>query len=101
MPLPRAAPPCAVARAHAALRWPAKLGRARCAGRGRTGPRARVAMGCICVVHVGRADAVSVGHAPLCNWAKREFGPVTLDLVFLIFEYIQILADLKICVRFI
>jgi hypothetical protein len=52
-------------------------------------------------VHVGRANAMSVGHTPLCNWAEREFGPVTLDLVFLIFEYIQILANLKICVGFI
>jgi hypothetical protein len=47
------------------------------APRGRE-PCSRVAVGRVCAVHVGRADAVSVGHAPLCNWAEREFGPVTL-----------------------
>jgi hypothetical protein len=31
----------------------------------------------------------------------RGFGPVTLELVFLFFDYIQILANLKICVVFI
>jgi hypothetical protein len=60
-----------------------------------------VAVGRTHTVHVGQADAVSVGHAPLCNWAEREFGPVTLDLVFLISEYIQILVNLKFCVGFI
>jgi hypothetical protein len=57
------------------------------------GPCDRVAM--------GRARAVHVGQAPLCNWAEREFGPVALKLIFLFFEYIQILANLKICVGFI
>jgi hypothetical protein len=37
----------------------------------------------------------------LCNWAERGFGLVTLELVFLFSEYIQILANLKICVGFI
>jgi hypothetical protein len=46
------------------------------------------------------------GHGPwaahaLCIWAERGFGPVTLELVFLFSEYIQILANLKICVGFI
>jgi hypothetical protein len=31
----------------------------------------------------------------------RGFGPVTLELVFLFSDYIQILANLKICVVFI
>jgi hypothetical protein len=66
-----------------------------------TGHASAVAVGHARAVHMGRADAMSVGHAPLCNWAEREFGPVTLDLVFLISEYIQILANLKICVGFI
>jgi hypothetical protein len=51
--------------------------------------------------HTGRADAVSMGHTPLCNWAEREFGLVILDLVFVISEYIQILTNLKIYVGFI
>jgi hypothetical protein len=63
--------------------------------------RARVAVGRAHAVHVGRADATSVGQAPLCNWTERGFGPVTLELVFLISEDIQILANLKICVGFI
>jgi hypothetical protein len=50
---------------------------------------------------MGRADAASVGQAPLCNWAEREFGLVALKLIFLFSEYIQILANLKICVGFI
>jgi hypothetical protein len=66
-----------------------------------TGRASAVAAGRTRTMHMGRADAVSVGHAPLCNWADREFGPVTLDLVFLISEYIQILANLKFCVGFI
>jgi hypothetical protein len=52
-------------------------------------------------VAMGRARAVCVGQAPLCNWAERGFGPVTLELVFLFSEYIQILTNLKICVGFI
>jgi hypothetical protein len=52
-------------------------------------------------VHVGRADAAGVGQAPLCIWAERGFGPVALKLIFLFSEYIQILANLKICVGFI
>jgi hypothetical protein len=80
------------------------------AGRGRLGERrpraaptdrARAAMGRARTVHVGRADAVSVGQVLLCNWPERDFSPVTLELVFLISEYIQILANLKICVGFI
>jgi hypothetical protein len=63
--------------------------------------RARVAVGRARAVHMGRADATSVGQAPLCNWAERGFGPVTLELVFLFSDYIQILANLKICVGFI
>jgi hypothetical protein len=52
-------------------------------------------------MNVGRARvAVGRTHA-LCNWAERGFGPVTLELVFLFSEYIQILANLKICVGFI
>jgi hypothetical protein len=70
------------------------------APRGR-GSCARMAVGHARVVHVGRADAASVGQAPLCNWAERGFGPVTLELVFLFSDYIQILANLKICVGFI
>jgi hypothetical protein len=64
-------------------------------GRGRPGKHRPSA------VHVGRADVASVGQAPLCNWAECGFGLVTLELVFLISEYIQILANLKICVGFI
>jgi hypothetical protein len=42
-----------------------------------------------------------VGQVPLCIWAEHGFGPVTLKLIFLFCEYIQILANLKICVGFI
>jgi hypothetical protein len=44
-------------------------------------------------VHMGRAGAVGMGHAPLCNWAERAFGPVAVELVFHfpnIFKYLQI-----------
>jgi hypothetical protein len=71
------------------------------AGRGRLGKRgpcARVAVGRASAVHVDRADAVSMGHAPLCNWVERGFGPVAADLNFLFSEYIQFLANSKICV---
>jgi hypothetical protein len=63
--------------------------------------RARVAVGRACAVHVGRADVASVGQAPLCNWVERGFGLVRLELVFLFSDYIQIIANLKICVGFI
>jgi hypothetical protein len=79
------------------------VGRAAHAGRARavnTG-RARVGVCRARAVHMGRADAASVGQVPLCNWAERGFGPVTLELVFLISEYIQILSNLKIYVGFI
>jgi hypothetical protein len=51
-------------------------------------------------VHVGQADATGVGQAPLCIWAERGFGPEALKLIFLFSEYIQILANLRICVGF-
>jgi hypothetical protein len=59
--------------------------------------RARVAVGHARAVRVGRAYTASVGQVPLCNWAERGFGPVALKLIFLFSEYIQILANLKIC----
>jgi hypothetical protein len=72
------------------------MGRASAVNTGRAprgrGPCPRVA--------VGRARTVHVGHASLCNWAEREFGLVALKLIFLFSEYIQILANLKICVGF-
>jgi hypothetical protein len=98
------------ARAHAvrrALRGPAELGRARCAGRGQ--PRPRLVW--LWAAHAVRASAastgrahVAVGHAPawpraapaLCNWAERGFGPVALDLNFIFSEYIQFIANSKI-----
>jgi hypothetical protein len=46
---------------------------------------ARVAVGCARTMHVG--------HAPLCNWAERGFGPVAVELVFHflnIFKFLQI-----------
>jgi hypothetical protein len=54
-----------------------------------------------CAVHTGRAGAVDVGHALLCNWAERGFGPVAFDYIFIFFEYIQFLANSKICLGFI
>jgi hypothetical protein len=58
------------------------------AGRGRTGkPWAA------CAMHTGRVGAVDVGHALLCNWAERGFGPVAVELVFYflnIFKSLQI-----------
>jgi hypothetical protein len=65
-------------------------------GRGRSGK-----LWAVCAVHTGGAGAVEVGHALLCNWAERRFGPVAVGLSFLFSEYIQILANLKICVGFI
>jgi hypothetical protein len=37
----------------------------------------------------------------LCNWAERSCGPVALGLDFIFSEYIQFLANSKICVGFI
>jgi hypothetical protein len=39
-----------------------------------------------CAVHTGRAGAVDVGHALLCNWAEHGFGPVAVELFFSIFR---------------
>jgi hypothetical protein len=53
----------------------------------------RVAMGCAARVAVGCARTMHVGHAPLCNWAERGFGPVAVELVFHflnIFKFLQI-----------
>jgi hypothetical protein len=46
-------------------------------------------------------STVDVGHALLCNWVVRGFDPVTVELIFLFSEYIQILVNSKICVGFI
>jgi hypothetical protein len=46
-----------------------------------------------CAVYMGRASAVDVGHALLCNWAERGFDPVAVELVFYflnIFKFLQI-----------
>jgi hypothetical protein len=46
-----------------------------------------------CAMHTGRAGAVDVGHALLCNWVERGFGPVAVELVFYfsnIFKSLQI-----------
>jgi hypothetical protein len=63
-------------------------GRLPCAGEVAAARQACRTLGHALAVHVGRANAVSMSHVPLCYWAEREFGPVTLDLVFLISEYI-------------
>jgi hypothetical protein len=73
------------------------------AGRGRPGkPRATRAVHraepalwpwAMHAVHTGRASAVGVGHARLCNWAERGFGSVAVELVFHfpnIFNFLQI-----------
>jgi hypothetical protein len=90
------APACATLR-RAILGRAAHAGRARAVNTG----RARVGVCRARAVHMGRADAASVGQVSLCNWAERGFGSVTLELVFLISEYIQILSNLKIYVGFI
>jgi hypothetical protein len=41
----------------------------------------------------------AVGAVPLGH--GQGFGPVAFDLFFLFFEYIEIVADSKICVGFI
>jgi hypothetical protein len=92
----RAAPPAALAGRAGPRRGPPALRRPRPS----TG-RVRMAVGRARAVHVGRADTARVGQVPLCNWAERGFGPVTLELVFLFSEYIQILTNLKICIGFI
>jgi hypothetical protein len=78
---------CGVAAGRAATRRAPGSGDrsgVRRAGRGRPGERRPRAAntGCARAVHVDQADAASVGQAPLCNWAERGFGPVTLELVF-------------------
>jgi hypothetical protein len=93
--------PCAGGGAIVRQAWTGRAGpRALCRPRAST-RRTHVAVGRACAVHMGRADAASVGQAPLCNWVERGFGPVTLELVFLFSDYIQILANLKMCVGFI
>jgi hypothetical protein len=47
------------------------------------------------------AGTVDVGQPLLCNWAMHGFGPVTVELIFLFSEYIQILVNSKICVGFV
>jgi hypothetical protein len=54
-----------------------------------------------CAAPTGRAGIVDVGHALLCNWAEQVFGPVAFDYIFRFSEYIQFLANSKICVGFI
>jgi hypothetical protein len=76
---------------------------ARCAGRSswvaRAAPsegnpgRPRVAVGC--------APAWPRAAPSLCDYAERDFGPVALGLDFIFSEYIQFLANSKICVEFI
>jgi hypothetical protein len=46
-------------------------------------------------VQTVRISTVDVGRALLCNWAVRGFGPVTIELIFIFSEYIQILANSK------
>jgi hypothetical protein len=110
--------PCSAAAAHYAAVRVACAHAARCAHRpswAARAARAEAELGCARVA-VGRASAVNagcarmaMGRAPawpwaahvLCIWAERGFGPVALKLIFLFFEYIQILANLKICVGFI
>jgi hypothetical protein len=46
----------------------------------------------LCRAVAGRAR-VAVGHAPLCIWAERGFGPEALKLIFLfsdLFNSLQI-----------
>jgi hypothetical protein len=54
-----------------------------------------------CTVQMGRVGTMDVGRTLLCNWAVRGFGPVAFDLYFLFSEYIQILANSKICLGFV
>jgi hypothetical protein len=63
--------------------------------------RARVAMGRARTMRMGRAHAAGMGQAPLCIWAERGFGLEALKLICLFSDFIQILANLKICVGFI
>jgi hypothetical protein len=47
----------------------------------------------VCAVPTSRAGTVDVGHALLCNWAERGFGPVAVELIFYflnIFKSLQI-----------
>jgi hypothetical protein len=66
-PARRAAPPCAARAMCRALRWPAGLGRARCAGRGQAGPRSTRPWAAHSWLRVAPA---------LHDWAERDFGPV-------------------------
>jgi hypothetical protein len=47
----------------------------------------------MCAMQMGHVGTVHVGHALLCSWAVRRFGPVTVDLFFYfsnIFKSLQI-----------
>jgi hypothetical protein len=47
----------------------------------------------MCAMQMGHVGTVHVGHALLCSWAVRGFGPVTVDLFFYfsnIFKSLQI-----------
>jgi hypothetical protein len=50
---------------------------------------------------LGRRAAPPPRATPLCDWAERGFGLVALGLDFIFSEYIQFLANSKICVGFI
>jgi hypothetical protein len=50
---------------------------------------------------LGHARAVQASYAGTVQLGRSGFGPVTVELLFLFSEYIQIPANLKICVEFI
>jgi hypothetical protein len=64
---------------------------ARCAGRGHPGPRPAWPWA---VRPTWPRDAPA-----LCDWVERGFDPVALGLDFIFSEYIQFLANSKICVE--
>jgi hypothetical protein len=69
-----------------------------------TGPRARAGPArpwAACAMQIGRIGTVDVGCTSTVQLGRGGFGPVTVELIFLFSEYIQILVNSKICVGFI
>jgi hypothetical protein len=52
-------------------------------------------------MQIGRVGTVDVGCTGTVQLGRGGFGPVTVELIFLFSEYIQILVNSKICVGFI
>jgi hypothetical protein len=91
---------CWVVVQRRALRGPTELGRTRCAGRGRVGRASAVSTGRAPRDH-GLCARVAVGRAHAVRLGRAWFRPSGTRIRFIFSEYIQFLANSKICVGFI